>query len=148
MQEVYENEIVPEYEPVGETQMKDMSWEDDQLEVTFKVGAKPEFELSDLESITVDRMVHDVSDEEVEEEIQRTLERQGNWVEQDDDFEITDECQVTVDAVALDEEGEPVEGEKDEDQKMDLRDDGTAEFKEILLAKKRRCCVDVAGRRC
>ena len=68
VQEVYENEIVPEYEPVGETQMKDMTWEDDQLEVTFKVGAKPEFELANIEEVTVDRMVHDVTDEEVEEE--------------------------------------------------------------------------------
>ena len=137
IQEVYENEIVPEYEPVGETQMKDMSWEDDQLEVTFKVGAKPEFELADLEEITVDRMVHDVTDEEVEEEVQRTLERQGNWVEQDDDFEITEESRVTVDAVALDEEGEPIEGEKDEDQKLDLREEGTAEFREHLVGKKK-----------
>lgn len=137
VQEVYENEIVPEYEPIGETQMKDMSWEDDQLEVTFKVGAKPEFELADLESITVDRMVHDVSDEEVEEEIQRTLERQGNWVKQDDDTEITDECQVTVDAVALDEDGEPIDGEKDEDQKLDLRDEQTAEFKKHLVGHKK-----------
>lgn len=137
VQEVYENEIVPEYEPVGETQMKDMSWEDDQLEVTFKVGKKPEFELADLESITVDRMVHDVTDEEVEEEIQRTLQRHGNWVEQDEDTEITEKCQVTVDAVALDEDGEPIEGEKDEDQKLDLRDDQTAEFREHLVGHKK-----------
>ena len=137
VQEVYENEIVPEYEPVGETQMKDMSWEDDKLEVTFKVGAKPEFELSDIESITVDRMVHDVTDEEVEEEIERTLERQGNWVELDDDAEITDECRVTVDAVALDENSEPIEGEKDENQKLDLREEGTAEFKEHLTGHKK-----------
>jgi len=137
VQEVYENEIVPEYEPVGETQMKDMSWEDDQLEVTFKVGAKPEFELADIESIEVDKMVHDVTDEEVEEEIKRTLERQGNWVEQDEDAEITEECRVTVDAVALGEDGEPIEGEKDEDQKLDLREDGTAEFKEHLIGQKK-----------
>lgn len=137
VQEVYENEIVPEYEPVGETQMKDMSWENDELEVTFKVGAKPEFELAEIETITVDRMVHDVSEEEVEEEVQRTLERQGNWVEQDDDTEITEECRVTVDAVALGEDGEPLEGEKDEDQKMDLRDEGTAEFKKHLIGHKK-----------
>ncbi|MFO7847918.1 MAG: trigger factor [Balneolaceae bacterium] len=137
VQEVYENEIVPEYEPIGETQMKDMSWENDELEVTFKVGAKPEFELADIESITVDMMVHDVTDEEVEEELERTLERQGNWTEQEDDFEITTECRVTVDAVALGEDGEPLEGEKDEDQKLDLREEGTGEFAEHLVGHKK-----------
>lgn len=134
VQEVYEKEIVPEYEPVGETKMLDMSWEDDELEVKFKVGKKPEFELTDLEKVEVDKMVHDVTDEEVEEEIERTLERQGNWKETEG--EITEECQVTVDAVSLDKEGNPVEGEKDEDQKLDLRQEGAKEFRENLLGNK------------
>ena len=134
VQEVYEKEIVPEYEPVGETQMKDMSWESDELEVIFKIGAKPEFELTNLEELTVDKMVHDVTDEEVEEEVERTLERAGNWIETDE--EITEECRVTVDAVALDEDGNPVEGEKDEDQKLDLREEGAADFREALVGSK------------
>ncbi|PWN08214.1 trigger factor [Rhodohalobacter mucosus] len=134
VQEVYEKEIVPEYEPVGETQMVDMKWEDDQLEVTFKVGAKPSFELTDLSKVKVDKMVHDVSDEEVEEEIERTLDKQGNWAETDG--EITEESRVTVDAVTLDAEGNPVEGETDEDQKLDLRQEGAKEFRENLIGKK------------
>ena len=134
VQEVYEKEIVPEYEPVGETQMVDMKWEDDQLEVTFKVGAKPSFELTDLSKVKVDKMIHDVSDEEVEEEIERTLDKQGNWAETDG--EITEECRVTVDAVTLDADGNPVEGETDEDQKLDLRQEGAKEFRENLIGKK------------
>jgi trigger factor len=133
VQEVYEKEIVPEYEPVGETQMLDMSWEDGELEVKFKVGAKPDFELTDLEKVKVDKMVHDVTDEEVEEEIQRTLERQGNWKETDS--KITGESRVIVDAVTVDAEGKPVEGEKDEDQKIDLRQEGAKEFRENLVGK-------------
>jgi len=133
VQEVYEKEIVPEHEPVGETEMVDMSWENDELEVVFKVGAKPEFELAELESITVDKMVHDVTDEEVEEEIERTLERQGNWEETED--KITEECRVTVDAVSLDEDGNPIEGEMDENQKLDLRQDAAKEFRENLVGK-------------
>lgn len=134
VQEVYEKEIVPEHEPVGETEMVDMSWEDDKLEVVFKIGAKPEFELVDVEGIEVDKMVHDVTDEEVEEEVQRTLERQGNWEELDGD--ITEECRVTVDAVSLDEEGNAIEGETDEDQKLDLRQEAAKEFRENLVGKK------------
>lgn len=134
VQEVYEKEIVPEHEPVGETQMVDLTWEDDKLEVIFKVGAKPEFELKNLKEVTVDKMVHDVAEEEVEEEIERTLERQGNWEELDG--EITEECRVTVDAISLDEDGNAIEGEKDEDQKLDLRQDAAAEFRENLIGKK------------
>lgn len=133
VQEVYEKEIVPEYEPVGETQMLDMSWEDGELEVKFKVGAKPDFELTDLEKVKVDKMVHDVTDEEVDEEIQRTLERQGNWKETDS--KITEESRVIVDAVTVDADGKPVEGEKDEDQKIDLRQEGAKEFREKLVGK-------------
>ena len=134
VEEVYEKEIVPEHEPVGETQMLDMSWENDELEVIFKIGAKPEFELKDLKEIAIDKMVHDVSDEEVEEEIERTLQRQGNWEEVED--EITEESRVTVDAVSLDEDGNPIEGEKDEDQKLDLRQDAAADFREHLVGHK------------
>jgi trigger factor len=134
VQEVYEKEIVPEYEPVGETQMVDMKWENDELEVKFKVGAKPQFELTDLEKVKIDQMVHDVTDEEVEEEIERTLDRQGNWKESKS--EITEDSQVTVDAISLDAEGNPVEGEKDEDQKLDLRQEGAKDFRENLVGKK------------
>lgn len=134
VQDVYEKQIVPEHEPVGETEMSGFSWEDDRLEVTFKVGVKPEFELTDVESLSVDKMVHDVTDEEVEEEITRSLERQGNWVEKED--EITEECRVTVDAVTLDKDGNPVEGEVDVDQKLDLRQDSAKEFRKPLIGKK------------
>jgi len=134
VQEIYEKEIVPEHEPIGETEMVDMSWEDDKLEVTFKVGVKPVFELKEIEKIKIDKMVHDVTDKEVEEEIERSLERQGNWEETEGP--IIEEYRVTVDAISLDEDGNPVEGEKDEDQKLDLRQEGAKDFKDHLVGKK------------
>ena len=141
VQKVYEETIVPEYNPVGESQMTEFSWEDGELKVTFKTGAKPEFELADMSSITVGKMVHDVTDEEVEEEIQRTLERKGNWVEIDG--EITEDCRVTADVTSLDERGEPVEGETDVDQKIDLRKESAADFKSHLTGKKAGDTVDM-----
>ena len=134
IQEIYEKEIVPEYEPIGETQMVNMNWENDMLEVVFKVGAKPDFELKELEEITIDKMVHDVAEEEVEEEIDRTLERKGNWEEIEE--RITEECRVTVDAISLDKDDNPIESEKDENQKLDLRQDAAKEFREKLVGKK------------
>ena len=141
VQTVYERDIVPQYEPVGESQMTDFTWENDELKVTFKTGAKPEFDLVDLSTVTVDKMVHDVTDEEVEEEIQRTLERNGNWVEIEG--EITEECRITADVTSLNEEGEPIEGETEVDQKIDLRKESAADFKSHLTGKKVGDTVDI-----
>lgn len=141
VQEVFEKEVVPEHDPVGETEMLDLQWEDDLLEVKFKIGAKPEIELKELSDIEVETMVHDVTDEEVEEEIERTLERQGNWEEVEG--EITEEHRVVVDAQSLDEEGNPVEGEIDEDQAINLKDEGAADFREVLVGKKKGDTVDM-----
>lgn len=141
VQEVFEKEVVPEYEPVGESELVDLQWEDGQLEVKFKIGAKPNVELADLESVVVDKMVHDVSDDEVEEELERTLERQGNWEEVEE--KITEDHRVTVDAESLDENGEPVEGEKDEDQVLNLKDEGASEFRESLVGKKKGDVVEM-----
>jgi len=141
IQEVFEKEVVPEYDPVGETEMLDLMWENDQLEVKFKIGAKPEFELQDLSEIEVDTMVHDVTDEEVEAEIERILEQQGDWEEVSG--EITEDCRVIVDAQSLDKEGNPIEGETDEDQALNLKDEGAADFREALTGKKTGDVVDM-----
>ncbi|SMO58983.1 trigger factor [Gracilimonas mengyeensis] len=142
VQKVFEKEVVPEYEPVGETEMVDFSWEDDLLEVKFKIGSKPEIELvDDLSSIEVNKMVHDVTDEEVEEEIERTLEREGNLEEVDEPAEERDV--LIVDVVTLDEDGNEVEGEVDEDQKIDLAQDGAKDFREELVGQKPGDVVDM-----
>ncbi|MTI87475.1 MAG: trigger factor [Balneolaceae bacterium] len=141
VQEVFEKEVVPEYEPVGEPEMLDLQWEDDVLEVTFKIGSKPEVELTDLEKVEVDKMVHDVTDEEVEEEVERTLEREGNWEEVDGKVE--ESSKLVVDVVSLDEDGNEIEGQKDEDQDIDLRNDGAQEFRKQLVGKTTGDVVDM-----
>tara|TARA_R100000908_G_scaffold65317_1_gene54220 strand:+ start:150 stop:1427 length:1278 start_codon:yes stop_codon:yes gene_type:complete len=128
VQKIFEKEVVPEYEPVGETEMVNFSWENDELEVTFKIGAKPEVDVQDLAEIEVKKMVHDVTDEEVEEEIERTLEREGNW--EDVDEAATEESQVLVDVVSK------THGDEDKDQKIDLRKDEAEEFLDVLKGKK------------
>ncbi|MEX0720513.1 MAG: trigger factor [Balneolaceae bacterium] len=134
VQDVFEKEVVPEYEPVGETEMVDFQWENDELEVKFKIGAKPEVELTDLSKVEVDKMVHDVTDDEVEEEVERTLEREGNWEDVDEKAE--ENSKLIVDVVSLDEDGNVAEGEVDENQEIDLRQEGAKEFQKELTGKK------------
>jgi trigger factor len=141
VQRVYEKDIVPEYAPVGETEMLDLKWENDELEVVFKIGAKPEFELKDLKKIKVNKMVHDVTDEEVEEEIERTLEREGTW--EDVDTKATKDSKLIVDVISLDADGNPVDGEEDTDQVIDLRQDGAKDFLKSLKGKKTGDVVDM-----
>jgi trigger factor len=141
VQKIFEKEVVPEYEPIGETEMVDFTWENDELEVKFKIGSKPEIEVKDLSKIKVNRMVHDVTDDEVKEEVERTLEREGNW--EDLDEAATDESKLIVDVETLDKEGNPVKGDVDEGQEIDLRQDGAAEFKKELSGKKPGDVVDM-----
>ncbi len=141
VQNVFEKDVVPEYNPIGETEMVDMTWENDELEVIFKIGTKPEVDLKDLSKIKVNKMVHDVTDEEVQEEIDRTLEREGNW--EDVDVKITKDHKLIVDVISLDEDGNPVEGEEDKDQAIDLRQDGAKDFLKSLKGKKVEDVVDM-----
>ncbi len=141
VQDVFEEKVIPEYEPIGEPELLDLSWKDDQLKATFKIGSRPEFELRDLENITVDQMVHDVSDKEAQDEVEHALEKEGNWEEVDE--QITENSKVTVNTTHLDEKGEPIESESDEGQVIDLRKDEFEQFKGDLLGKKIGDAVDV-----
>lgn len=141
VQEIFEEEVVPEYEPVGESQMIEMNWEDDELEAIFKIGARPEFELGNLGEIEVDRMVHDVTDEEVEEEVERQL-QQGDWEAIDEDEEITETCRVSVEAIPVDEDGN-MDEENKANEVIDLNQEEAEQFKEDLLGHKVGDEVDV-----
>ncbi len=142
VQDIFEKKVIPEYEPVGEPEMLDLSWEDDKLKAIFKIGSRPAFELVDLENISVDQMVHDVTDEEIQEELERATEQEGNWEEVNE--AITEDSKVTADTVHLDEQGEPVESESDEDQVIDLRKEEFQQFKSDLIGKKLGDVIDVA----
>ena len=141
IQEVFENNVVEEHDPVGETQMIDFQWENDELEVTFKIGTKPTVELADLAKVKVTSMVHDVSDAEVDEEIARAIEREGNC--EDVDSAIGSESKITADVSSLDEEGNLVDGDADTDQNIDMRQDSAAGFLKALKGKKAGDVVDM-----
>lgn len=141
IQEVFETKVVEAHDPVGETQMIDFQWENDELEVTFKIGTKPTVELADLSKIKVTSMLHDVSDAEVDEEIARAIEREGNWEEVDS--AIGSESKITADVSSLDEEGNLVDGDTDTDQNIDMRQESAAGFLKALKGKKAGDVVDM-----
>lgn len=141
IQEVFEKDVIEEHNPVGETQMVDFQWENDELEVVFKIGAKPEFNLTDLSKVKVNKMVHDVTEDEVAEEVDRSLERDGNW--EDVDAKVDKESKVIADVVSLDDDGNVIESEADKDQTLDMRQDAAKDFLKALKGKKTGDVVDM-----
>lgn len=141
IQEVFRDEVVPKYEPVGEPVFEDMKWEDGELEVKIGIGVKPEIELKDISSFEVDKMVHDVTEEEVEQEIEQSLERAAIWKESEEPA--GEESKVTVDAVPVDDNGELQEDDKDVDKEIDFNDEQNKEFRDALKGAKTGDSVDV-----
>ena len=135
IQEVFKDEVVPKFSPVGEPRFEDMKWDDGELEVKLEIGVKPEFKLQDIASFKIDKMVHDVTDVEVEEEMKHSLERGGTWKETEG--KIDEKSRVTVDAVPLDKDGKPGEEDQDTDKELDLSDDENKEFLEALKGAKK-----------
>jgi len=132
--DLYNKEIIPNHQPVGEPDFSAIKWEDDQLEAELKIGVEPEFELIEPKDITVDMLVHDVTDEDVDKEIEHMLEHEAKWVETEE--AASEKSQVTFDATALDEERNPKEDDTDKDQKVNLENAQDDNLKSVLIGKK------------
>ena len=139
VQDLFRDTIFPEYKPVGEPKITHLSWENDVLEVTFKVGVKPQFTLTDVSSLTIDKLVHDVADDEVEKEIEYALVRKGTWAASEDAIEPT--SKITADVKPLDDHGHSTAIEAD--QELDLSDEDNAQLRDFLVGKKVGDSVDV-----
>lgn len=134
IQEVFEKEIIPKHNPVGEPRIDKMDFEEGNLEVSIKIGVKPEFEPVDVGTLTVDKMVYDVTDEDVDKEVEHARKRFSEQVETDEPA--SEDSIVVVDAVKLDDAGEPVAEDTDENKELDLAAEENAEFRDALKGKK------------
>ncbi len=140
IQEVFRETIFPEHKPVGDPKITDMKWENDELEVTFKIGVKPVFALVDTSEIKVDKLVHDVTEEEVEKEIEHALMRRGTLADSDGAIEAT--SKINADIEPLDNHGHATAIESN--QEIDLSDEDNASLRDDLIGKKVGDTVEVA----
>lgn len=132
VQEVFQDEIIPNHNPVGEPRMTSMDYTDGQLKAEIMIGVKPEYELPELSELEVDKLVHDVTDEEVEKEYTATIERSHDWKEVD--APVTESSRVTADFTELDADGNET-GEVDEDVELDFTDEVNDPYVEGLVGK-------------
>lgn len=137
VQETFEKEVATEHKPVGEAQLTAFDVKDEEISATFKIGVRPEFELTDISALSVDKMVHDVTDEEVADEFKKSLERASDWKETTQ--AAAEGMRVTADIVALNADGEVDEAETEKNQVLslaaDVEEDDMKPFRDAVIGK-------------
>lgn len=108
---------------------------DSDFQAVLRFGVRPEFELSDTSAKAVRRLVRPVSDEDVEEEIERRRLRVAKLVETETPAD--EDSVVTIDIQEVDKESDtPIIGRRDEDQEIDLKDERLREeLREAIVGK-------------
>ncbi|MDX9759598.1 MAG: trigger factor [Bacteroidota bacterium] len=110
--------------PIGQPVLQDLDYKPGEpLTIKVAYDTEPEVVAKDYLGVQLERLAHTVTDEEVEDEIQRALKsrRTLEEVEKADDENFL----VTVDIQMLDAEGTPVPGQRNENLKVELDDEYT-----------------------
>lgn len=138
VQEVYEQEVAQDatYQVLGQPRLSELEFElDSDLRAVIRFGVRPEIELQDLSGTSVTKLVHEVSDEDVDAEIERLRREHADMVPLEeptgeDDF-------VAVDLQMLDDaSGTPIVGQREEDVTFFLNDPRLKDdLRDALLGK-------------
>ncbi len=93
------------------------------MKVEFEVEVRPEFELPELEGIEVKKTVHEIGDEEVDNEIEQLKKWSGVWTPRDEGAAVEANDQIIADAILKVEGVE--EEEKLDNTSIHVRPNGT-----------------------
>lgn len=136
--ELYRNAIKEkELKPIGDPLLVDMDYKRGKsFRCKIQYDVRPQIQLKEFKGISVEKVIHTVTDQEVEREIQR-LQRINATME--DVEAVTDvEHIVTADLQDLDESGVPLVGKKSENIRFYLADDQLEQpFKDVLREAKK-----------
>ena len=127
------------YKVIGRPRVLRLDYKPDtDLHAVLRFGVRPEFELKPLDQETIPRLVHQVTDEEVEETIKRLQKEEAELVDLPADTPLGTEDYAVVDLQRLDEAtGTPIIGEKEEGVSFFLDDPRLREeLRKALLGKK------------
>jgi trigger factor len=118
--------------PIGEPVLTEINYKrGEALRFKIKYEIKPQIELKAYTGIAVEKLVHKVTEQEVQDEILRL--RRSNSMTEPGDAASTDEHIVTADVQQLDEAGSPLIGKKTSDTRIYLADEQVfPEIKEAL----------------
>ena len=145
VQKTYEDLVLDsdEHDVLGQPKITDLEYGmDGDLHAVILFGVRPEIALQDLSGETVDTLIYAVTDDEVEEEIERLLEEKADLVPVEDE-PIAEADLVVFDLQEVDQATRmPLLGKRDEDQTIDLDDPSLDEsplmsaLREVLLGAK------------
>ena len=141
IQETYEKEVVgsDEYDVMGYPKLTTLDYEDvdGDLRAVVKFGVRPPIELQDVEGEQVTRLVHQVTEEDVENEIDRLRKREADMIPKEEEAADEDDYAV-IDLQPLDDStGTPLLGQREEDVSFFMNDPRLKEeLREALLGKK------------
>ena len=138
VQNVFDEEIEEhDVEPLGRPTLTQLDYEmDGDLQATIRFGIRPEIDLKDLSEAEVSMLKHEVTDEDVDEEIERLRTRQADLLPVDDE-PAGDEDYVNVDLQRIDPQTDtPIIGDKDEDLTFFLDDERLKEeLRDALIGR-------------
>ena len=122
VQEAFEKEIMEAdaLDVLGQPQMTELDYEiDGDLRAVVTFSVRPEVEIKDLSGEELPKLKHDVTDEDVDESVERLRLREADLRPTDEGA--TEESFVRFDLQEVDaESGTPIIGQKDEDQSFFL----------------------------
>ncbi len=147
VQYAFEEEVLdnPAYDVIGRPALTALDYDGEgDLKATVRFGVRAAVELGDLSEITLSRLVHDVSDAEVDEELERLRQRAAATEPAEND-PIGDDHAATLDLQQLDEATQtPLIGKKEEGVKVRMDDENLKEeLREALVGKKQGDVFDV-----
>jgi trigger factor len=136
--EAYRDEVAGDEsrEVLGQPRLTELDYElGSDLHAVIRFGVRPEIEIADLSGVQVSKLVREIADEDVEEEIQRRLRRQATLVPTED--AATEDDVVVIDLQRVDKESDtPIVGERQEGQEVELDDDRLrTELRDALIGK-------------
>ena len=140
VQDAFETEVESndEIEPLGQPTITELDYEiDEDLRAVVRFGVRPEIDLQDVSSEQISMLEHEVSEEDVEEEIERLRTEEADLLPMEDE-PAGEEDFVNIDLQRIDPQTDtPIIGDKDEDLSFFLDDDRLkTELREALVGKK------------
>ena len=140
VQDAFEGEVEDgsDLEVLGQPQLTQLDYElDGDLHAVIRFGVRPEIELKDLSDEQISRLAHEITDEDVEEEIDNMRTKQADLIPVDEDDEAGPEDYVMVDLQRIDPStNTPVIGDKEEDLSFFLDDERLKEeLRDALIGK-------------
>lgn len=137
--EAYRDEVAddPDRDVLGQPLLAELDYAPgEDLHAVVRFGVRPAVEIADVSGVKVSKLVRPISDEDIEEEIQRRLRRQADLVPTED--AAAEDDVVVIDLQRVDKETDtPIIGERQEGQAVELDDERLyPEMRDGLVGKK------------